>query len=186
MTWRDRLAHWYANASLERLGCLAFVAAAVVIWILVEIRDSKKIRHLAPFQTHLQIWTAYEGEPTSDGAYVKGKIILIDHLAMKIDNLTFDLPEELRPSSPEEVGTVIWLEWYTAPGPQYVAFPGSSQPVGRGSFGACRVVVIDVSTRVKLCETHIKSDSPVAPNSDPAHPTGKVIEYLMKLPRTPR
>ena len=63
---------------------------------------------LAPFKPHLNEYLAFsmvqQGEP-----YVRGKVITIDTRRKAVDHLYFDLPQELRATQPEEVGTVVWV-----------------------------------------------------------------------------
>jgi len=64
---------------------------------------------LAPFKPYLSEYlsftSAQQGEP-----YVRGKVITVDTRRKAVDHLYFDLPQELRATRPDEVGTVVWVE----------------------------------------------------------------------------
>jgi len=64
---------------------------------------------LAPFKPYLSEYLSFsatqQGEP-----YIRGKVITVDTRRKAVDHLYFDLPQELRATQPEEVGTVVWVE----------------------------------------------------------------------------
>jgi len=43
--------------------------------------------------------------------YISGKVVVVDRTGRLIDSAFLELPDELRASRPEEVGTVVWLDW---------------------------------------------------------------------------
>ncbi len=54
--------------------------------------------------------------PASAGP-VRGKMVVVDKKTQDIDwDVFFGLPDALRAGRPEEVGTVVWLEYGRAPG----------------------------------------------------------------------
>jgi hypothetical protein len=63
---------------------------------------------LGPFKPYLSEYLSFsatqQGEP-----YIRGKVITVDTRRQAVDHLYFDLPQELRATQPEEVGTVVWV-----------------------------------------------------------------------------
>lgn len=120
--------------------------------------------------------------------YVNGRMVLIDRATRGIDTLMLDLPDDLRASSPHQVGTVVWLDWDARQEGVYV-----SSRTGKRCGGAfrrsCDVAVIDCRNGPKLVgrkrvlgpEPPHKTDS----ESDVygKHPRREIVESLASLPR---
>lgn len=119
--------------------------------------------------------------PGSMQPYVKGKVILVNKEEKKIDHTYCELPEELRATRPEEVETIVWLEW-------------GKDKVGRYTDGStayvntCKVTIIDRSIPAIVAVTNLRGSMP--PNmttrgggAGGSMPTEEVIAYLQNLPR---
>src|SRR5262249_6986021 len=137
------------------LGIAAIVAAGFGAVYLVRSAT------LAPFQKNIGEYTPARGQLRSGTgpAYVKGKLIPVSFGKGKtsVDWMYFSLPSDLGGGKPEEVGTIVWLEW-------------SDQKVGDYTDGSsalvyhCKVAVIDKESRLLLAEQDFRGGDP--PESD--------------------
>jgi hypothetical protein len=110
--------------------------------------------------------------------YVKGKVIPVDLKNNKIDWFYYDL----RANQPEEVGTVVWLEW----GEKKVGQYGAS---GGGAFvRTCNVTIIDHAQRLIVGRHYAEGGPPPTTSRRGAsqygsYPTENIVNYLRGLPR---
>ncbi len=96
------------------------------------------------------------GTDTSQGAYITGKVVLIDERAQALDELQKRLPDEIRAYSADEVGTVIWLNW---------DFKATENNWGgaTGHYSVCKLTIIDRARNVIVAEREVVgANSPVA------------------------
>ena len=115
-------------------------------------------------------------------ASIKGKIVPVNMSKKKIDSLLMALPEDLRPSSPGEVGTIAALWWEERRVGSY----------GAGGGGAykweCTVVLWDKSAKTPLAEASFEGSEPPSTSRNGATQTGskpykEIAEYLKTLHR---
>src|SRR5207248_1841027 len=135
----------WKNASIGNLvaGVCSVALGLGLAYIFLDVIPRHK---KAPFQNHLNEYTSSVSRTLPGEPYIKGKVILINKKENKVDDLFFSLPEELRPSTPEEVGTVVWLEW----GERQVGYYGSKdsswdQTFSPATMWHCDVTIIDLS-----------------------------------------
>lgn len=116
-----------------------------------------------------------------------GKVLVADEDG--IDPLTFDLPEELRPRSAAEVGTVAFVLCQTEMVGRYVG-PGPGGPASRQH---CNVFVVDRARREALARTQLSAD-PAGQVQTPAghvatdvgnRPNREIVTYLLRGGRPP-
>ncbi len=143
------------------------------------VRSSKA----APFKPHMAEYLA----PPAGGekpAPAAGKMVVVDKNTQDIDaDVFFGLPNDLRASRPEEVGTVVWLEY--------------GRILGKGVYGekripsfiqTCKVTVLDQGDRQVIASTLLHGGPPPETVEDTAaegvgsRPTAEVIDYLKRLP----
>jgi hypothetical protein len=159
-------------------------AIALVVGGFFGVRSIVRARAVAPFKPHVAAYlTQPAGAPPADGkAAIKGKVITVDRKGQEVDYLYFDLPEEMRAGKPEEVGTVVWLDWDKTQVGQYDdGTPGYVQ--------TCQVTVIDKGANAVVGKNAFrggdppkskkKSESGMGPK-----PTDEIVKYLTSLPRS--
>src|SRR5262249_1488194 len=138
----SRHTHANSRSPLVTTGTKIFLLALLVIGLGVGgffgIRYLARQGELGPFNDQIADYTApaTRGAPNKS-AYLKGKVVPVNLKSKDVDWLYYDLPDDLRPASPAEVGTVVWLDWGEVKVGQY----------GTGGGGAfvqtCKVTVID-------------------------------------------
>ncbi len=98
--------------------------AKVVLWSLIAliavgvggffgVRYLLRKSHLSAFETHAGEYIEMAKTATSApaGTKARGKVITVDKNERAVDWLYFDLPEHLQANTPDEVGTIVLLEW---------------------------------------------------------------------------
>jgi hypothetical protein len=146
------------------------------------IRYLARQGELGPFNDQIGDYTAPAARAKDETAYVKGKVIPVNLKSKDVDWLYYDLPDDLRPASPAEVGTVAWLDWGEVKVGEY----------GKGGGGAfvqtCKVTVIDKARRAIVGETVVRGSDPPkssrrGASASGSKPTAEVVQYLRGLPR---
>jgi hypothetical protein len=142
-------------------------------------RHEQKIK---PFKDRLPEYTAITRTQVGD-PYLKGKIIAIDKNRNIIDKLYYDLSEELRANTPEEVGTIVWLQCDE----NVVGYYGSTQTEGsEATYWTCDVTIIDKSIPAILEKRNFAGAPPPSKSAGSGtggKPTKEIIDYLVSLPR---
>jgi hypothetical protein len=165
-----------------RWGLLGLVVGAIPagIWI------GGPLMTLRPFTAHLPEYMAVASSDnpeaaTRDGESLKGKLIPVDMKSKTIDPVLTDLSKELRPGSPEEVGTVAALWWNE----HRVGHYGSS---GGGAYRwECRIMVWDKAsgTLLRVSRNFIGSEPPSSSNHGASQsgdkPYKEISAYLNSL-----
>ena len=160
------------------------LAIGAVVGGFFGIRSMIRGKQMAPFQAHVQEYLAMAGPaaPTSEG-YVKGKVITVDTKDKSIDYLYFDLPEELQAKTPDEVGTVVLLQW----GEEQVGHYDS--PTGPGAYKhTCQVILVDKERKAVVGgRRFVGSDPPQRKKSSESgygsKPTSEIVTFLRTVPR---
>src|SRR5947209_4175641 len=79
------------------------------------VRSMVRASKLKPFKEDLAGYLEQSKAPGGPGqgaqGAVKGKLITVDMDDRDFDYIYFDLPDDLRPDAPAEVGTVVQLKW---------------------------------------------------------------------------
>ena len=168
-----------------RLVMLTVVAAALTglgaYWgVLGVIRSNS----LAPFKPHLAEYLAPAG-PVAAGP-LRGKMIVVDKATGEVDwDVFFALPNQLRAARPEEVGTVVWLE-YGREQDKHYSYGQQHLPAFRQT---CTVRVIDQADRHVIANAVERGGDPPGEIDENAKegvgpkPTKEVVNYLKTLPR---
>lgn len=173
-------------------GCLIIlfkVGIITIFWffqtVSLAVRD---LFQLQPFKDRVSEYATVPGlknrtksnrYPTKP--YIKGKIILIDKSHNKISNIYYELPEELRATKPEEVGTIVWLKC----GRDKV---GSYTDGEDATVITCQVTVIDKSIPIIVNKTKFKGSEPPqvkerGVSGSGEMPTKDIVDYLRSLPQ---
>lgn len=125
----------------------------------------------------------------SGQGYIKGKVVVLDRKNRMIDLINDSLPSELRASTPDEVGTVVWLDWEEEFRFHY--------DYGGGIYGNayrynCKATIIDRSIPAKVgARSFIGSEPPrqhvISTYYGESHygskPFDEILNYLESLPR---
>jgi hypothetical protein len=118
----------------------------------------------------------------ADGeAYVTGKLAVIDMAENDLDDTHFNYKlDELRAASPEEVGTIVWLECKEQ-------LRGTYDSGSKGYRWACGVTTIDKGEGAIVGQETIYGEDP--PDSKRSRgdwhgsrPTDDIIAYITELP----
>src|SRR4051812_4829640 len=78
------------------------------------VRSMVRSNKVKPFNEHLSSYLEQAKGPAGGakpGQPIQGKFITVDMDAREIDYFYFDLPEELRAETPDEVGAVVQMKW---------------------------------------------------------------------------
>jgi hypothetical protein len=109
--WRR---NWVRTVCLV-LG-LALVMGLVVgqqqlrdLWVVYWIN-----RDIEPFLAEPKVDLPPKGEPQPEPS-IRGKVLPIDRTRRTVSDLYFKLPDNLRPDSAQEVGTIFWIDTTTTP-----------------------------------------------------------------------
>lgn len=174
-----------------------FISVLLVIWTLSlpiifiyslfqdpDMNPLNNYEKLKPFESHLSEYTSISGFKNDDGMYIKGKIIPIDkepNYSSISYSYYFRLPEELRATQPEEVGTIVLLE-------------RSDERVGTYTDGAgayvttIEVTIIDKSIPMIIGRKSFRGENPLSAKygygaNYGLPPTIEIIDFLKGLPR---
>jgi hypothetical protein len=93
------------------------------------------------------------------------------------------LPDRLRPTRPEQVGTIALLQWQKKAVGQY----GHGQGVPKAWRQSCIVTLIDVSEKRIIAVEEIRGPEPppkmkAGREGSGRRPVSEVIDYLLSLP----
>lgn len=167
---------------------LVILAAVVVVlaclggyWgVLTLVRTNA----LTPFRPHLAEYLAPAG-PVEAGP-ARGKMIVLNKATGDVDwDVYFALPDGLRAGRPEEVGTVVWLEYGREQDPRF-SYGDKHLPAFRQT---CTVRVIDQGDRHVIANAVERGGDPPSEIDENAQegvgpkPTAEVVNYLKALPR---
>jgi hypothetical protein len=177
-----------ANISKMLKESKFFSLTILVILVLVAVVSIYfyvyKPKVLEPFNSHIDEYIT-DTETSTDSIhyspYIRDKVIPVDAENRIVDDIYFSLPDELKPSGPEEVGTIIYIERIEIQVGQYTD--------GYGAYQDYWDITIVDKTALNIVDTvRIYGDKPPEKkqSSGPRTGTGpekKVIEYLTKLAR---
>jgi hypothetical protein len=140
------------------------------------------------FNKQKQLWLRTPQTETDGPTYLRGRVLPVNvNLILRegpsasvAEELYEKLPSEIRPRSPEEVGTLAWLEWreeklFKVQGNFY-------RDVGTRYH--CKVSIIDRKTNTKVGERSFTGSDPRGTGEYRGEkPYAKILEYLTGLPR---
>lgn len=172
------------------LAIVGIVAAIVfaTFWIIQSEQEKHQQENeriaafMAPFQQRLAEYVPPAPPRDLQEPYRRGRVMPINLAGNKsIDAIFTQLPPALRPETPDDVGTIVWLQWGT-------------QVVGRyrdnvsAFVVTCQVTIIDKSTGKIIAERAFVGGDPPATRrkrSDAntgSNPTPEIINWLAALP----
>jgi hypothetical protein len=170
--------------------CVPLAVIGVVVGTFFGIRAIIRANTVAPFKKHIEGYMA-GGEPAPANPNAlkkeimkpKGKMIPVDVGEKAIDYIYFDLPGELRPATPEEVGTVVLLQW----GKDRV-FEYNNNPNLPAYQETVQITVLDMETRAVIGQSQLRGSMPPQIRSRTMSGTGsrpstEIVNYLKALSR---
>lgn len=144
------------------------------------VRHLIRGRKLAPFKEQM---AAYTAQPKGEAKEMplRGKIIPIDIDKKEVDDIYWEMPEDMRADKPDDVGTIVWLKWGKE---QIGTYTG-------GSAAEVQTVVVTVIDKKEGVQTHTTSlrggNPPQSKKSSQSgvgpKPTTEIINFLKALPR---
>ena len=126
------------KARLIIFGVIAVVALGVGAFF--GIRHMMREAELGKFKPIAQSYAQTPPEQEGGEAYLVGKVLPVNVADHSPDHLYFDIPDGLRASRPEEVGTVVLLLW----GKEQV---GTYEGGGGAYQQTCDVVLVNHKTK---------------------------------------
>lgn len=171
------------KATLIGWGVVILIGISVATFF--GIRSIIRSKTVAPFNQQINTYMGggvpAANEPNRPPAKVKGKIIPIDVKAREIDYVYFDMPDDIRPIKPEDVGTVALLEWDKV---QVGTYSGGSPAYQQ----TVRVTVVDKDTRGVIGQAEYQGSMPPqrkksSESGTGSKPEGEVVNFLKTLPR---
>jgi len=183
--WRKQF--WPPSA--RGLGVAGVLILVVAAWYIVPF-----LRKL-PFSGYIPTYVMVaESAGTPESPYVRGKVIPIDVVGKQVDDLWFKIPDALRASNPQDVGTVLLINCTSEIAGYY--FPEDAKPSSSNTSNTigrrwmCATDLVDEGSHHVLDVQHFTGVEP--PNSIDGNqlfdvsgpkPYGQMIFYLTGLPR---
>jgi hypothetical protein len=143
-------------------------------------------------QTRLDDWLRKPASTGRESPYIRGKVVPVAHsehrISCSIDRELFaELPYELRATTPEEVGTIVWidnrLEFFKNVQFQYGITQAAYTP-------HCTITIIDRARSVKLDSRTFRGIDPDTASDgkdfyevNGLRPYAAMRDYLVGLPR---
>ena len=164
-------------------GCVVLVIIiALIAGGVYGVRSCRQGSQTKPFLSHMSEYTFFPTlKESSSSTGITGKAITIDKIKNEIDDTFFDLPTELKASTPEEVGTVVWVSCNEHIAGTYVS--GSKAYVQ-----TCDVTVIEKSTASIVGKRTLSGDQPPQTKSysgdwHGSKPKSEIVDYIKSLKR---
>jgi hypothetical protein len=181
-TWKKVLAGLFLALALAAFSVIVYRVKAKP---LEDVYASIKDQVAKTSQRHAE--NAWQFRYWQRLPYMRGKAAILDEKTGHVDSAHFKLQEELRASTPDEVGTIVLLTCTSIEVGRY-AEPGRTTPSDApGAYQwVCAATVIDRIIPAELDSEHFEGSVPPSRSSGPAYgnlPTAEIIKYLEGLPR---
>jgi len=173
-------------------GTVIFWSVVVLIALGVGgffgVRSIIRSNKIGPFKPKIESYVSLTNPGLVPGGQdpppgkVKGRMITVDADKREIDYIYFDLPDELRAETPEDVATVVLIKW-------------SKIEVGKYSDGRAAEIQVGLVTVVNVEDKQVVGRS-IFQGADPPKsrkssqsgsgpkPEQPIINYLKGLPRS--
>lgn len=167
-------------------GCAGIIVFILIVagasWILRSCQSHKLEKHAEAFVSVRGVYTELCRLPNEHlSPYITGKVLAIDP-AGSMSPLHLKMPKGLRATRPEEVGTILIVE-YTE------EVVGHYQGGGKALVNVCTVDVVDVNARRKLTSRVFRGTAPpsVKPwsgsDASGSSPNRDVLKFIKTLPQ---
>jgi len=174
----------------KRVGALALWVVgtgALVLFVFscgrVERREQEhEYEQVSALTQHLPDYLRIPARKSLQHAYIAGKVIPVNLNTREIDQDIYQrLPREIRAVSPEEVGTVVLVEYKSSLAARYTLG-------GKGYVTTCHVAIIDKARATIVGEREFCGSAPpltkqYGVDAHGSRPTGEIVRYLKDLPR---
>jgi hypothetical protein len=176
-------------------GGMLLLGAAVIVVVmgltfLIAYHDHRNAR-LAQFQYYVPRYVeSPAGDiPPGEAPRIRGKVIPVTLMGKnKVDDkLFFDLPEELQPNTPDEVGTVAWLEWEKKQVAWYKTDHGKGAALAPAYVLICHLTVIDRARNLVVARRDFEGGQPpdsiggLTGEGVGSSPAPQIVDYLRGL-----
>jgi hypothetical protein len=163
------------------LGCVG------VVGLMSSKHEDRRLKqeaavnaYAAPFLARIAEFTPAAPEREIQPPYRHGKVMPIVLPGKGIDNILLSFPDVLRPANPDEVGTIVWLQW----GKETIGFYTDHT---EAFVITCHVTVIDKSKNIIIEERDFVGSDPPQQRKpgEPNHgsnPAGDITRWLMGMP----
>jgi predicted RNA-binding Zn-ribbon protein involved in translation (DUF1610 family) len=190
---------------LSAFGVLLLAGAGLAYFVFLRPLSVRAVMEqsfegrLAPFLT-LAIDPAAPLDPEKTGPpRIKGKVLIVNHqteegsfpgaVPGRLADAHFALPKDLRAEGPDEVGTVVWLDFRR----EFSGYYGSQDEEDAGYTLVANALVIHVGNPPVLVDRRIDFAGGLPPQVQPVRnqpaygppPVQAVVDYLLALPREP-
>jgi len=127
--------------------------------------------------------TPIDGPANATMPELVGRIVIVDMDENAFDPLTMQLPDDLFPTHPSQVGTVIQVHWLQEIDGQYV--DGATAYRWRVVFCFVNLLTGEVSPHQSLLGSPPPYEKNDRDDRSGRKPINRFFEYLMRLPRKP-
>lgn len=176
----------WPTSKAQWIGLIGVVVVGVFASQYLKI--AKVFDKVEKFNEMRNVWVKKPAFADPDACYVRGKVLpygmLNNMRGAEVDRELYDgLPDELRPQTPDEVGTLAWVEWRL-------------DEIRSSNFGfyhvlgyqrVCTVTLIDRRADRKLASRTFHGSDPTKgarnENGYGDKPIGAILAYLKSLPR---
>jgi hypothetical protein len=159
------------------------VAVGSVIYVANQYRKAKERE---PFQAKVDQFLIqpanelpYEYKLPKEALKIPGKIIIVDSKAKKIDPAFNDLPAGLKPANPDEVKTIVWVEYQHLDKGKYNDGTTAYQTIAK-------LTLIDASNNKYLWLTEVRGKLPPEKTNKTGkdfieYPAEEIVQYLQRV-----
>lgn len=161
--------------ALLALGLLASVAGTILSGVKQGRREDTLEAFAAQLPSYMALWRdGVADESAVANGYLAGKAVIVEVTDREIDRLSFDLPDAIRATTPEEVGTLIFLKCRTPEVGSYTSGATARDHV-------CDMVAYDTGAgRVSAMDSVVRG-APGSISVDQSGTAGRPDEELLAL-----
>ncbi len=169
-------------------GNLVIFGAVFIGSLIYIVKQYRKEKEREPFQAQIE---KYLEQPTNELAHdfklpkealkIPGKIVIVDLKTKRIDPVFNDLPASLKPANPDEVKTIVWVEYVFEDRGKYVGGGIAYQTNGR-------LILIDASSKKYLWTKTVNGRMPPETHYTKnrgsnyiEYPREQIVQYLQQI-----
>src|SRR5262245_57338914 len=178
----------WPTSKAQWIGLIAVVVAGVSAPLFVKF--AKAFDKVEKFNEMRNVWIKKPSSSDPNARYIRGKVLpygmLNNSRGAEVDRELYDgLPEELRPQTPDEVGTLAWVEWRL----EEITTKKVAWQIYHvlGYQRVCTVTLIDRRVDKKLASRTFRGSDPTKgarnENGYGDKPIAEILAYLKSLPR---
>lgn len=181
---KEAVARYQRKAKFANKVPLFFILGVFAV-LIIGFLVNQAVRGIQsdPFKNNLTEYTntATFKEQAGTTPYLKGKLVVVNKTEMKVDDPYFDLPEDVKAVKPEEVSTIVLLDYDKSVAGRYT--DGAA-----GYRYTAKVTVIDKTSGTIVGRTSFKGGEPPSTKKGSGDeygpkPSNEIKNYLLSLPR---